>query len=449
VLKLFTVGFGLLLLAGCASYGKIENVPLTESTSTESYSIKKLAGKGGTGDIGLVLAFSGGGTRAAALSYGVLEELRDTTVIVDGQPRRLLDEVDTISSVSGGSFTSAYYGLYGDRIFEDFKDEFLTQNIEGDLVRGLLNPFRWFSSLGRTEMAVKLYEKRVFKGATFADMHREGAPLILINASDLGYGVRFSFVQEYFDLLCSDLSSFPVARAVAASSAVPILFNPVVVEDYFDCKAAGKPEWMVAAAKYLVDQPDMREVLNGLETYYDKDMRQYAHFVDGGITDNLGLRAIYEVVELMGGMELYFKKVGRKPPPHFAVISIDASTDPEPLMDQTNKQPSTGETISAMSSVQLHRYNVATLELLQEEMEHWSEVLSTPDRPFKTYFAQVGFSDIEKPEELKYFNSIPTSFKLSEEQVDRLIEAGRKLLRNNPDYQRFLAGLGGARVSGK
>lgn len=60
-------------------------------------------------------------------------------------------------------------------------------------------------------------------------------PLILINASDLAYGVRFSFVQEYFNLLCSDLNSFPVARAVAASSAVPIAFNPIVVENYPDC----------------------------------------------------------------------------------------------------------------------------------------------------------------------------------------------------------------------
>ena len=145
----------------------------------------------------MVLAFSGGGTRAAALAYGVLEELRDTTVVIDGVPRRLLDEVDTISSVSGGSFTSAYYGLYGERIFEEYKEDFLTRNIEGALVRGLFNPLRWFSSKGRTEMAVELYDKHVFHDATFADMQRQGGPLILINTSDLGYGVRFSFIQEY------------------------------------------------------------------------------------------------------------------------------------------------------------------------------------------------------------------------------------------------------------
>ena len=65
------------------------------------------------------MTFSGGGTRSAALSYGVLEHLRDTPITIHNKKRRLLDEVDLISSVSGGSFTSAYFGLFGDRVFKD------------------------------------------------------------------------------------------------------------------------------------------------------------------------------------------------------------------------------------------------------------------------------------------------------------------------------------------
>src|SRR4030095_1171253 len=61
-----------------------------------------------------VLAFSGGGTRAAAFSYGVLEELRRTWVS-GHPPTRMLDEVDTITGVSGGSFTALAYALYGER----------------------------------------------------------------------------------------------------------------------------------------------------------------------------------------------------------------------------------------------------------------------------------------------------------------------------------------------
>jgi hypothetical protein len=44
----------------------------------------------------------------------VLQGLRDTPVMIDGKPMRMLDEVDTLSGVSGGSFPAAYYGLFGD-----------------------------------------------------------------------------------------------------------------------------------------------------------------------------------------------------------------------------------------------------------------------------------------------------------------------------------------------
>ncbi len=144
---------------------------------------------------------------------------------------------------------------------------------------------------------MNFYEDTVFGRATFADLKRAGGPLILINASDLGYGLRFSFVQEYFNLLCSDIASFPVARAVTASSAVPVLFNPVVVENYDECKST-KPEWLLAADRRSADDPQLAQVVEGLKTYFNKDKCRYAHFVDGGVTDNLGLRAIYEVVEI-------------------------------------------------------------------------------------------------------------------------------------------------------
>ena len=352
-----------------------------------------------------MLAFSGGGTRAAALAYGVLQELRDTTVVIDGRERSLLDEVDLVSSVSGGSFTSAYYALYGERIFDDFEDAFLKRNVQGQLIRGLLNPLEWFACTGRTEMAVKLYQREVFDGATFRDMQRPRSPLTLINASDLGYGVRFSFVQEYFNLLCSDISDFPVARAVTASSAVPVLFNPVVLENYRDCKQT-KPDWLKAAEERAVGDPDMKRVVSGLNSYFKQD------FVDGGITDNLGLRAICEIVEVSGGIDTLVRKLDRKPARHLVVISVNASTDPEPEMDISNEQPSLGETIGAVTDAQLHLYNTATLELMNTSVQRWARDLATPGAPVSPYFIQLGFRDIKEPEQRRFFNQVPTSFSL-------------------------------------
>lgn len=433
--------FSLLFLSGCASYGVIYNQEQTGVVSNHSYSIKADADRRGTGDIMLSLTFSGGGTRAAALAYGVMQELRDTTVKIDGRPKRLLDEVDNISSVSGGSFTAAYYGLHGDRIFEDYEKAFLRRNVEGSLIRGVLNPLHWFSTTGRTELAARYYENQVFHGATFADMKRQGGPLILINASDLGHGVRFSFVQEYFNLLCSDISSYPVARAVTASSAVPVLFNPVVLENYQSCKNQ-KPEWLLAAKRRAANDPQLAQIVKGLESYYKKDKRRYAHMVDGGITDNLGLRAPIELVNLAGGVKSFLKKSGQKPLNHMLLISVNASTHPEPEMDRSRKQPSLMETVRAMSDIQLHRYSTDTLDLMDKNLTNWARELSTGRKRFKPYFVHVRIGDVRQSEELRLLNEIPTSFSLRDEQVDRLIRAGRELLRNNPDYKRFLKSIG-------
>ena len=440
--KLLTVAISL-LLSGCSSYGVVDNDELSEVTSTRSYSTNTQLGRQDTGDIILTLAFSGGGTRAAALAYGVMQELRDTAVTIAGRPRRILDEIDTITSVSGGSFTSAYYGLYGDRIFEDYEKVFLRHNVERALIHRALNPLQWFNSTGRTELAIKYYDEKIFHGATFADIQSRGGPLILINASDLGYGVRFSFIQEYFDLLCSDISTYPVARAVAASSAVPVLFNPVVLKNYQSCKSE-KPEWLLAAQKHADKNFHLTQIVHGLESYYQKDTRQYAHFVDGGITDNLGLRAPYEIVAISGGMKSYQKKSGLSHPGRLVFISVDASTTRKPEMDSSNKRPSIMETISAVSNVQLHRYNSDTLMLMENSLTRWAEELSTQGETVTPYFIQLGIEDIGQPDELDYLNNIPTSFSLSDEQVDKLIDAGRTLLRNNPDYQRFLTDLGSA-----
>jgi len=456
VIKLHSITLALsLLISGCASYGVVQNAPTSASAPAKEYSIRaRNQGSGGWGqasrggDLVVHLTFSGGGTRAAAFSYGVLKAMRDINVKIDGQPRRFLDEIDAIISVSGGSFTSAYYGLHGEKIFADFEDAFLRRDVEGDLKSKLFNPFRWFGSTGRTEWAVEYYQEHVFHGATFADMIQPGRPLIVINASDLGYGTRFSFIQEYFDLLCSDLSSFPVARAVAASSAVPVVFHPIVIENFSDC-GTKPPDWLSAAKQRAAGDARLSLVVEEMETYFDKDKRKYAHYVDGGITDNLGLRAIYEIIEVGGGAQVYLQKLRRQAPQRMVMIVVDASADPESTMDESTKQPSLLESVSAMTDIQLHRYNAATIELTKANLARWSKELSTPQNPFTTHFIYVSFRDIKDPAQREFFNHVPTSFKLTDKQVDRLIEVAGQLLRDNPEFQRLLADLGGSSISQK
>jgi NTE family protein len=63
-----------------------------------------------------------------------------------------------------------------------------------------------------------MYDRTMFHGATFADLKKLGRPVIAINATDLAHDSPFMFTQGNFDLICSDLAPFPIARSVAASN---------------------------------------------------------------------------------------------------------------------------------------------------------------------------------------------------------------------------------------
>ena len=169
----------------------------------------------------LVLTFSGGGTRAAAFSFGVLEELRRTVVHAAGGAHPMLDEVDLMTGMSGGSFTALAYALYGERLFDIYEDAFLRRDVEGDLLRRLFNPFTWpqlwTQGFGRSELAEEYYDEILFHGATYADLLKRSTPRAMVGATDVTTGARIYFEQGQFDIICADLTKF---RAVACGGGV-------------------------------------------------------------------------------------------------------------------------------------------------------------------------------------------------------------------------------------
>ena len=434
-LQLLLTALLLLVLAGCTTTARITNTPIDTLKPTRTNADP-------TDNVLFFMSFSGGGTRAAALSYGVLEELRDTTFIFDGVERRLLDEVDSISAVSGGSFTAAYYGLYGDRIFEDYEEKFLRYDVQKTLINSVLNPLNWpkmlFTQMSRTELAIDYYDKQIFNGGTFADMRAQKGPTITINASDLGIGERFSFSQSRFNIICSNLDDFSVARAVAASSAVPILFKPVSLQNYDTCDASD-PEWLEYARRNMANNDRLRTWVESIDSYNDKESRPYIHLVDGGITDNLGVRSLYEGIEVAGGALRAAELSNKTPPKYIVVIVVNAATRSADPMDSSNKSPSTSEVIGAVSKTQISRYNLESIILLEDALERWSKELSTPEHTVTPYFIKLDFESISDQKIRLIFNKMPTSFSLPDEEVDNLIEAGHQLLRQSPDYQRLIA----------
>ncbi|MGE5946918.1 MAG: patatin-like phospholipase family protein, partial [Betaproteobacteria bacterium] len=165
---LLFVSAALLGLAGCAS--RPVNPPITQIDPTASYTFQTRQKHFKSQDTLVVLAFSGGGTRAAAFSYGVLEFLRRTEVVAaNGARLRLIDAVDMITGVSGGSFTALAYGLYGDKLFADYEQRFLKRDVQGELIARAISPKYWpdyiGGTAGRSELAANYYDEILFNGA--------------------------------------------------------------------------------------------------------------------------------------------------------------------------------------------------------------------------------------------------------------------------------------------
>jgi predicted acylesterase/phospholipase RssA len=192
------------------------------------------------------LAFSGGGTRAAAFAYGILREL-DETPVPGG--RSLAESIRMISGVSGGAVTAAYFGLKGTPGFRDLRERFLIRDVEASMHTSAYWPPNLFRLLAggvndRSTFANWL-DENLFDGARYASLKHPGAPILWINASDIYNETPFLFTYDTFASLCSDLNQVPISEAVAGSAAFPIVFAPVVIKTYGPHCGYKRPDWLV------------------------------------------------------------------------------------------------------------------------------------------------------------------------------------------------------------
>ena len=157
--------------------------------------------------------------------------------------------------------------------------------------------------------------------------------------------------------------------------------------------------------------------------------------MDGGISDNLGLRGLHERVLLDGGIENTLRASGNAGVRDIVLISVNAQTAPAFRWDLQRVSPTLVEVLDAVTSVQINRYNFETVALLHAAFDQWTRDLSSGDRPVRFHFVSVSFDDLRDEEELRYFNELPTSFELDPEAVDRLRAVARTLLRQSPEFQ--------------
>jgi NTE family protein len=440
---LLTLG---LLVSGCAHVPV--NSPLPTADSRAGYRFQNAAPQTNSDDLFLMLAFSGGGTRAAALSYSVLEELKKTEVGLPGNPHPLLEDVGLISSVSGGSFTAAYYALWGNRIFSDFEPQFLKKHVQTDLFLRVLAPWNMVRlaspSFSRSDLAAEYYDHLLFKGATFGDlMARRDRPFLCVNATDVASGARFEFTQDEFDLIRSDLSQFPVSHAVAASSALPPYLTPVTLKNYSAEQAEAEPEWIQSILDDPAASTRMRYVASQARSYVDGH-RRFIHLVDGGFSDYLGLRGAIDRV-IAREQSVQFPSVPLRIPRRVALIVVDSDRDFDYGWDSKEHPLGLRALRGSVGQVTVSHYSFETIELFKEVMARLSREHTGPgdSAPLEitTYVIELHFNQLSDESDRRFFNTVPTSLQLPSKTVDRLRQLATHQLADNVEFRRLVSDL--------
>lgn len=456
------------LLAGCAT--RPVNPPITQVDSTKGYrfEVRQSALAARSRETLVILAFSGGGTRAASFSYGVLEFLRRTRIgDAEGNSIRLLDSVDLITGVSGGSFTALAYGLYGEKLFDEYETRFLKRDVQGKLTSMTLNPFNWAklwsTGVGRSDLASEYYDEILFNGATFGDLDRGSGPMIMASATDLSSGARFVFNQGFFDVICSDLGAVKLSRAAAASSAVPVVLSPVTLNNYGGTCNMKPPSWAIP----FMDSPDPpRPAARAVRTLKatmalgDGANRPYLHLVDGGVADNLGMRGVLDALQILQALQLSGRPTPLDHARRIVVVVVNSMSSPPTDWDRHEEPPGNVSTMLKSAGTPIDQTSFENVEQLKDMAAEWRRVrflarsaalssstdpavvkaLKVPDA--ELYAIDVSFAQLADKSEFEYLNSQPTSFVLPPEAVDRLRAAAGKIMLASPEFNRLLKDFG-------
>ena len=413
-------------------------------------------------DTVIALSFSGGGTRAAAFSYGVLTALDQTPT--PNRSTSLLDRVDFVTGVSGGSVLAAYYGLKKRKALADFKERFLLRNAEEALTTeiSLINIARGLQGgINDATQFPHWLDENLFDYATYKSLLFQRRPRVWINASDIYNRTPFVFGRVIFGALCSDLANYPISLAVAASAAVPVVFAPIVIQGFPGGCSVPLPDWVQRARNREDAPPLLKLFANALDRYHSGEVK-FVKLLDGGLVDNYGLAGLtiarlasdtpYGPLEPEEGVKLR----------RMLFLVADAGRAPSGAWAQTVAGPSGVTLITAASDTATESGAVGSYSAFQDTMDEWQQALvnwrcklSAADRrrfgapsgwncrDVKFFVGRVAFDQLD-PQRRVALNAIETRFVLPPQQVDMLIDAGRDALKANGTFRSFLGSLGRA-----
>ena len=447
---------GAVLLGSCATaFNEPINVQVTSDAAIMAPATPPDVG----GDTMVALAFSGGGTRAAAFAHGVMRGLER----IPAGRGTYFDKVVFISGVSGGSVAAAYYGLRGRAALGDFRERFLLRNAEEDLdtsinlvslARGLEGGVNDSSRLPRW------LDRNLFDGATLGDLYGPGKPIVWINASDLYNRTPFIFSPVTFAALCSDVRAYPLSQAVAASAAVPVAFVPIVLASFPDGCDVPLPAWVNRVIANRGAGAQARAFAAALKRYRDPGQLRFVKLADGGITDNFGLSGLVIAREAAGQPYAPLTRNRAVQLRRLVFIVVNAGTGTKGDWSRTVQGPSGAEMLGAVTDTAIESVVRSGFDSFRLSLRAWEEATrrwrcSLPQAEVARMgvakdwrcsalnfeVVEVAFDQLD-PARAAMLDSVPTRFKLPPDQVELLIDAGTDAVLTHPGLRRTLGRAG-------
>lgn len=442
-----------LTLAACAAtFNEPINLPVASNAAIVPPGTPPNVG----GDTVVAIAFSGGGTRAAAFAYGAMRGLDRLPAKGRGT---YFDRVIFISGVSGGSVAAAYFGLKGRPALADFRERFLLRNAEEDLNTrvGLVNLARGFGGgVNDSSRFAGWLDQNLYEGATLADLYQPGKPIVWLNASDLFNRTPFLFSPVTFEALCSDPRKYPISQAVAASAAVPVAFVPIVLASFSDACSVPLPPWVDRVLTDRSSGAQVRAFAQALKRYRDPEQIRYVKLADGGITDNFGLSGVVIAREAAGQPYSPLTRDRAVQLRHMVFVVVNAGLPPQGEWAQTVQGPTGKELIGAITDTAINSavrsgYDAfrLTVKGWEDSARKWRCSLSRAEavklgargdwRCSNISFdvVEINFNQVD-PARAARLDRVPTSFKLPEEEVDMVVQAGTDTLLAHPTVRAVL-----------
>ena len=448
------------LAAGCASgnFNQPDNRP-TNSVPSPAEIGRQYASNFGETVVGL--SFSGGGTRASAFAYGAIKELAAHESRSGGVSKPLIDNVAFVSGVSGGSVPAVYLALNGAKTIPSFRDKFLYKDPQNSFSTSL-SLFSLLSVIGgglnsKTGFQHWL-DNNLLHDATFGDLARNNAPRLWVNASDILNDTIFTFDAATFAALCSDLSAFKLSEAVAAASAVPGVFSPIVIENFAGECDYKEPAWIGR----IIDSPDsslvVRNQAQTLRRYQNRQESRYLKLYDGGITDNLGIQGFVTYRQRHNSLIAPMSPVRVANMRDLLFVVVNSGVRTGENFHKKIQGPDGIRAYSAVMDTFMSTATARTRDNLFQAMDFWRDDIvkyrcglseqrlreligdrqGWDCKDIQFHVLDLAFDQVSDQVIRAKLEEIPTAYVLPRDQTDLLVKTAGELLRSNPQFKKFL-----------